>query len=169
MWDKFVSFIHDISDWLEAIGFIVGIVTVVKVFFLNKDVKKLHTKHLFQVRVDEHIKDLKSSSSKLSRHLVNFQANLKDIRFEVSKCIEHCNSIQKKVASNDLGNLKPLIKKMKKLRDNKIDNNNNLSAIQKFFGQKAITETEVDEVYTQLNSLITEIEHFNNDLKRTIK
>jgi hypothetical protein len=169
MWDKFVAFIHDISDWFEAIGFLVGIVTVIKVFFLNRDVKKLHTKHLFQVRVDEHIKDLKSSSRKISRHLNNFQANLKEIRLEVSKCVEHCNSIKKKVASKDLSNLKPLIKKMKKLRDNKIDSNNNLTAIQKLFRQKAIEETEVDEVYTQINSLITEIEHFNNDLKRTIK
>lgn len=169
MWDKFVQFIHNISDWLEALGFIAGLVTVVKVFFLNRDVKKLHVKHLFQVRVDEHLDDLKRSSKKISNHLNNFQANLKDIKLEVSKCVEHCNSIRKKVASNDLSNLKPLIKKMKKMRDNKIDNNSKLTLFQKIFGLKAITENEVDEVYTQLNSLITEIEHFNNDLKKTIK
>lgn len=169
MWDKFAQFIQDISDWLEALGFIAGVVTVVKVFCLNRDVKKLNVKHLFQVRVDEHLDDLKRSSKKISNHLNNFRANLKDIKLEVSKCVEHCNSIRKKVSSNDLSNLKPLIKKMKKMRDNKIDINSKLTFFQKLSGQKAITENEVDEVYTQLNSLITEIEHFNNDLKKTIK
>lgn len=169
MWDKFVTLIHDISDWLEALGFIAGIVTVVKVFFINKDVKKLQTKHLFQVRVDEHIMDLKTSSKKISKQLNNFQANLREIKIEISKCIEHCNSIRNKVASNDLANLKPLIKKMKKLRDNNVISDNDLNIIQKFFGIKAVSEADVDDVYRQLSSLITEIEHFNNDLKRTIK
>ena len=169
MWDKFVTFIHDISDWLEALGFIAGIVTVIKVFFINCDVKQLQTKHLFQVRVDEHITDLKTSSKKISRHLSNFQVNLKEIKIEISKCVEHCNSIRKKVASNDLTNLKPLIKKMKKLRDNKVESDNDLNLIQKFLGLKAVTEAEVDDVYRQLSSLITDIEHFNNYRKRTLK
>jgi len=169
MWAKFVTFIHDISDWLEALGFIAGIITVVKVFFLNNDVKKLQTKHLFQVRVDEHVKDLKTSSRKISKLLGNFQINLREIKIEIAKCIEYCNSIKKKVSTKDLDNLLPLIKKMKKLIKNKIDNNARVTKFQVFFRFKAISESEVDEVYQLLSSLITEIENFNNDLKKAIK
>lgn len=66
MWVKLVQFIHDISDWLEALGFIVGIITVIKVFFLNRDIKTLQEKHLFQVLVDDYIIELKRSSKKIS-------------------------------------------------------------------------------------------------------
>ena len=69
MWETLKTFIHEISDWLEALGFIAGTVTLVKVFLINKDVNRIQEKHLFQVRVDEHIIDLKKNSKKISVHL----------------------------------------------------------------------------------------------------
>ena len=169
MWDNFVKFIHNISDWLEALGFIAGIVTVIKVFLINRDVKKLQEKHLFQVRVDEHIEDLRKSSRKISSYLNSFQTNSRDFKLEVSKCIEHCSSIQKKVSVNDLSNLTPLIRMMKKLRNGRFEQNLSSSWFRNMLTKNAVTQIEVDDAYTRLNSLITEIEHFNNDLKRTIK
>jgi hypothetical protein len=169
MWVKLVQFIHDISDWLEALGFIIGFITILKVWFLNRDVKELHSKHLFQVRVNDHISELKLSSRKISSLLSNFSFNMREIKLEVSKCIEHCNSIKKKVGVQDLTNLKPLIKRMRTFRDNKIENFSGLTKFQKLLRQKPISENEVDEIYMQLTSLITEIEHLKTDLKKSIK
>jgi hypothetical protein len=169
MWVKFVQFVHNISDWLEALGFLIGLITIIKVFFLNRDVKILYSKHLFQVRVNDHINDLKLSSRKISSLLSNFSINIREIKLEVSKCIEHCNSIKKKVGVKDLTNLKPLIKRMGKLLRNKIENNSSLTKLQKLLRQKPIRENEVDEIYIQLNALITEIEHLKTDLKKAIK
>lgn len=169
MWESFKTFIHDISDWLEAIGFIVGIVTVIKVFFINKDVKKAEDKHLFQVRVDEHLQDIKNSSKTLSNLLSNFKGNIKDIKLELSKCTEYCKSLQRKVGKNDLKNLSPLINSMTKIKDNSIDLNTNLNIWQKLTRQNSIQESQIDNVYILMNALITELENLNNDINKSIK
>jgi hypothetical protein len=58
---------------------------------------------------------------------------------------------------------------MGKLLRNKIENNSSLTKLQKLLRQKPIRENEVDEIYIQLNALITEIEHLKTDLKKAIK
>lgn len=169
MWETFKQFIHDISDWLEALGFIVGTITVIKVFFINRDVRKIQEKHLFQVRVDDHLKDLKSSSKIISNLITDFKGNIKEIKLEVSNCIEHCRSLRKKIPKDELKNLEPLIKNMTKIKNNKIDINTLPTFFDQIFGRKPIIEDEIDAVYTQITSLITELEHHNKDLKKSIK
>lgn len=169
MWETFKQFIHDISDWLEALGFIAGIVTVIKVFFINSDVKKIQEKHLFQVRIDDHLKDLKNSSKVISNLLPNFKGNINEIKREFSNCIEHCRSLRKKIQKNELKNLEPLIKSMLKIKDNKIDINTLPNFFESLLGREPIKEGEVDTVYTQITSLITELENHNKDLKKSIR
>jgi len=169
MWNSFKTFIHDISDWLEAFGFIIGIVTVIKVFFINKDVKKIQEKHLFLVRVDEHLLDIKKSSKTISNLLSNFKGNIKDIKLELSRCIEYCKSLKKKVRKNELTNLSPLIKSMTKIKSNSIDLNATPNVWQRITSQNPIQESQIDDVYILMNALITELENLNNDLNKAIK
>ena len=169
MWETFKQFIHDISDYLEALGFIAGIVTVIKVFFINSDVKKIQEKHLFQVRVNDHLKDLKNSSKVISNLITDFKGNIKEIKLDVSNCIQHCRSLGKKIPKDELKNLEPLIKSMTKIKDNKIYINTLPNFVERLLGRKPIKEEEIDTIYTQITSLITELEHHTKDLKKSIK
>ena len=168
MWGNFVKFIHDISDWLEAIGFITAIITVVKVFFLDKQVKRLREKHLFQVRVEEHLDDLKKSSKNISNNLDDYARKTKDLRLEISQCLQHCISLGRKVESGQLQNLKPVIKRAKRIQKASYNEKSKYWVIG-LFQRSPITETDIDDIYMLLNSLITETEHFNKDLKKAIK
>lgn len=58
---------------------------------------------------------------------------------------------------------------MRKLINNNIGFNSDLTLFQRLFRLKPIEDKDIDEVYTQLNSLIAEIENFNNDLKKIVK
>ena len=169
MWESFKAFIHDISDWLEAVGFVIALVTVIKVFFINKDVRKIQEKHLFQVRVDEHLLDIKNSSKTISNLLSNFKGNIKEIKLELTKCIEYCKSLKKKVKRDELTNLSPLIKSMTKIKVNSIDLNTKLNVWQRITRQNPIRESQIDDVYLLMNALITELENLNNDINKSIK
>lgn len=168
MWDSFVQFIHDISDWLEAIGFITAIITVIKVFILDKQVKRLKEKHLFQVRVEEHLEDLKKSSKSISNNLNDFPRKTSYLRHEISQCLQHCLSLGNKVESGQLQNLKPVIKLAKKIQKAAYKDKSKYWIIS-LFQRAPITEINIEEIYILLNSLITETEHFNKDLKKSIK
>lgn len=167
--DCLSNFIHAAADWLEAIGFITGIITVIKVFYINSEVKEIKEKHLFQVRVDDHLSDLKNTSKILSGLLTDFKANIKEIKLEVSNCIEHCRSLQKKLPQNTLSNISPLIRLMLKVKNNNLDISKPPTRLERFFGKQPIQQKEVDQIYTLINSLITELTHYNKDLKKAIK
>ncbi|MDI1254541.1 MAG: hypothetical protein PSV16_00445 [Flavobacterium sp.] len=168
MWENFVKFIHDISDWLEAIGFITAIITVVKVFLLDNQVRRLKEKHLFQVRIEEHLDDLKKSSKNISNNLDDFPRKTKDLRREISQCLQHCLSLSKKVESGQLQNLKPVIKRAKRIQRAAYKEKSRFWMIS-IFQRAPIIEVDIEEIYMLLNSLITETEHFNKDLKKSIK
>lgn len=169
MWEPLKTFIHNISDWLEAFGFMIAILTVTKVFFINRDVKQIQLKHLFQLRVDDHLSDIKNSSKIISNLLTNFKGNIKEIKLELSKCMEYCKSLKKKVKKEELTNLSPLIKSMTKITVNSIELNSKRNVWQRITRQNPIKESQIDNVYLLMNALITELENLNDDKKRSIK
>jgi hypothetical protein len=167
MWKIINKNISDIANWLELIGFIATVFITIKVWFINRDVAKIKARHLLQVRLDQHIKDLKNSSKKIIELTSSFQTNTKQIKTEISICLEHCESLRKKTEKSDLRNLRPLIKKMKKVKRTKINLRDKKWYHIAFFNN-TMMEEDVTNVYMDLTALLTEIDNFNRDQTKGI-
>lgn len=165
MWDKINDLVVFLANWLELIGFILVLFTSIKVFFINKDVKKIKARHLLNVRINEHLLSLKKTSHIIATLLVSFNVNEKNIKIEISNCLANCLSLKKKVGKTDLSSLKKLIRYSEKiLRYNK--EIFVVKWIKEIIKVKGLQESDIDNYYETLTLLIGEIEHFNKDLKK---
>lgn len=167
--EKFNLFLNTLANWLEVIGFLIAGFTALKVFFLNREVKKINAKHLFAVRVSEHLSDYKKTSKQIALLLGTYRQNAKEIRLEVSKCLGNSLSLKKKVDNSDLTALQPHIELSKRIISKKHDSVTTLTIIDKIFGVKPLVEKDIDEYYESLTLLITETEHLDKDNKKSIK
>ncbi|WP_276482674.1 hypothetical protein [Paraflavitalea pollutisoli] len=155
------------ANWFEVIGFILMIITTVKVFSVNKRIKNLNSKYLLRDRINDHLKELKSSSGKIAQLLGSFNINLKDLKLEVSSCYVNTVNLKKKSSVSNFPSLNLFIKSAKKVL-NAHNDNQSISGWARFLGKRVIRESDIDEFYKQLTALIKEIEHFQKDLKKTI-
>jgi hypothetical protein len=169
MWEKINFEIAFWSNWFEVIGFAITSFMAFKLFFLNDEIKRLNSRHLFAVRVDEHLTEFKKTSRKIANQLGDFPQNSKEIRLEISKCLGNCLSLKKKVENSELSTLKQLTNNSKKIIANKHDSFLTLKFYDKILGRKPLRESDIDEYYEILTLLITEIEHLDKDIKKTIK
>lgn len=158
-----------IANWLEVIGFLIAAFTAFKVFFLNREVKKINAKHLFAVRVAEHLGDYKKTSKQIALFLGNYRQNTRELRLEVSKCLGNSLSLKKKVDNSDLTALQNHIELSKSIISKKHDSITTLTVIDKIWGVKPLVEKDIDEYYESLTLLITEIEQLDKDNKKSIK
>lgn len=169
MWNIIIKILPDLANWLEVIGFAIIIVTAIKVFLINKDVKKLNSKHLFQTRIEGHIKDLKKTSTNFSKLLGDYKSNIKEIRIEVSMCHINCLSIRKKVNKSDLICLSSTIDSANCIMNKKVRINKNRNRIILLKKHKYLDDSDIDSFYINLTSLITELEHLIKDNKKILK
>ena len=160
--------VDKIAKWLEVFGFLLSGFTFIKVVFLNKEVKKLNARHLFDVRVDEHLADFKKTSRKIASLLGNYLQNIKELRLEISKSLANCLSLRKKVDKSELETLTALIRHTRKIIANKNDNYSTINCFGKFFGKRPLLEKDIDEYYQTLALLITEIENLYKDNKNKL-
>lgn len=169
MWTKINDTVNLIANWLELFGFLVVVFTAIKVFFLNKDVKKLNARHLFSVRVDEHLADFKKTSKKVSGYLSNFAQNSGDIRIEITRCLGNCNSLKKKVQNSELTTLGQMIIISKRIKSKKSLDTSIFKWFKELFGIRPLSEPDIIEFYETLTLLITEIEQLDKDIKKSLK
>lgn len=169
MLDEINSFLSVAANWLEAIGFLIALFTAVKVFFLNKEVKRINAKHLFAVRIGDHLSEYKKTSKQIAIFLGDYSQNTKDLRLEVSKCLGNSLSLKKKVDKSELTSLQNLIDLSEKIKSKKHDSITTLKWYDKMLQRKPLTENDIDEYYESLAFLITEIEQLNKDNKKSIK
>lgn len=169
MWKDINHLIDFLSNWFEVIGFIIGIFVAIKVFFINRDIKTLNKRHLYHQRIDEHLIELKTYSRSLADLIPTYKSNIKDIRLVAATCRVNCLSLKKKVEKKELANLVSMIKASKSITGNKLDISKEPNFFQKLFKQNPISENQLDNYYETLASLISEIEHLNQDIKKTLK
>lgn len=169
MWDTINNFVSTIANWLELFGFIVVVVTAIKVFLLNKDVKKLNARHLFAVRVDEHLAEFKKTSKKVSTYLADFTQNTNEIRIEITKCLGNCNSLKKKVENSELASLNQIIIISKRIKSKKTANSSSFKWLNDLQGKRPLSEPNVIEFYETLTLLIMEIQQLDKDIKKGLK
>ncbi len=169
MWKAINDIIDFLSNWFEVVGFIIGLFVAVKVFFINRDIKILNKRHLYHQRIEEHLTELKSYSRTLADLIPRYKENIKDIRLVAATCKVNCQSLQKKVEKRELTNLTSTIKASSRITKNKLDIFKDPNFYQKLFKQQPISENQLDDYYEILTSLISEIEHLNQDIKKTLK
>jgi hypothetical protein len=169
MWLTINDLVSKMANWLELVGFLLAAFTAIKVFFLNKAIKRLNARHLFSVRVEEHLFEFKKTSKKISTHLADFSQNTNDIRIEITKCLGNCSSLKKKVENSELEALKQLIITSKKIKSKKTITTHNFRWLDKLFDKSPLTEADVIKFYETLTLLITEIEQLDKDIKKSLK
>jgi hypothetical protein len=169
MWKIINDTIAFLANWFEVIGFIIGIFVAIKVYFINREIKSLNKRHLYHQRIDEHLTELKTFSRNLADLIPNYKDNIKDIRLVAATCRVNCLSLRKKVEKRELLNLTSVINSSKNITSNKLDISKEPNFLQNFLKLIPISENQLDNYYEALASLISEIEHLNQDIKKTLK
>jgi hypothetical protein len=169
MWKIINDTIAFLANWFEVIGFIIGIFVAIKVYFINREIKSLNKRHLYHQRIDEHLTELKTYSRNLADLIPNYKDNIKDIRLVAATCRVNCLSLRKKVEKRELQNLTSVINSSKNITSNKLDISKEPNFLQTFLKLIPISENQLDNYYEALASLISEIEHLNQDIKKTLK
>lgn len=167
-WDSINSFLNICANWFEVFGFILMIITTIKVFFINKELKKLNSKHLLKERIKEHLKDLRSSSRNISSLLGNFNSNINLLRIEISKCSAYCSSLEKKTEKGQLPTLAILHKTAKRIKKNRHNSYASINSVTKILGTKPVSEADIDFFYETLSQLISELSQFEKDNNKSI-
>lgn len=168
LWVAINEVIAFLANWFEVIGFLVAVITAIKVFFISKEVKKLSAKHLFASRIDEHLVDFKKTSKFIAGKVGDYRANLILIKNEISQCLANCRSLKKKVHKSESATLLLLIRISKKITRNKHNTTSTLSWFDKVMRRKPVQEVEIIFYYQTLTMLIKEIEHLNKDIKKSL-
>lgn len=169
MWKIINDAIAFLANWFEVIGFIIGVFVAIKVYFINRDIKILNKRHLYHQRIDEHLSELKGFSRTLADLIPDYKNNIKDIRLVASTCKVNGLSLKKKVEKRELINLTNFIKSSNNITKNKLQLDKEPNAIQRLFRNTPISENQLDNYYETLTALISEIEHLNQDIKKSLR
>ena len=169
MWKIINDTIAFLANWFEVIGFIIGLFVAVKVYFINRDIKILNKRHLYHQRIEEHLSELKECSRTLADLIPDYKTNIKDIRLVASTCKVNGLSLKKKVEKKELLNLLNFIKSSDNLKSNKLQLDKEPNVFQKLLKNTPISENQLDNYYETLTALISEIEHLNQDIKKSLR
>lgn len=171
MYQTIKTFVDDIANWLEFIGFIIAIFTAIKVFFLDKRIVTFNKKHLFNVRSQAHINDLKDISKDISSLISDFSNKKTELKIQVKKSEEVAKSIKKKLPKQDIQNTKSLIKEALKI-ERSTENLENLNKLEKLFNRiirrDEFTESIMNNYYVKLSGLITSLEELKKDYAKSL-
>ncbi|KAB7528109.1 hypothetical protein F8C76_09520 [Flagellimonas olearia] len=165
------NFVDNIANWLEFIGFIITIITAVKVFVIDGKILDFKKKHLFQVRSKEHIEELEKILSKISKYISDFDNKKIELKNEIKKSEEIAKSIKKKLFKKDNSNTKALIKEAKKI-EKLPDDIAKLSLFKKHYHKllksNEFNEEIVSDYYVKLSGLITSLTELRKDNAKSI-
>ncbi|MGH1519872.1 hypothetical protein [Chryseobacterium sp. JK1] len=158
----------ELADILTIIGFLITILTFLKVINNSKEIKELNKKNFFINRLPENLHDLKKSSSKLSVLISQTDNNKKEILIEISGLSPILKSIKRSLKKEDLEHynlLKEEVDKHKKTYIS-IDDVAWIRKLTKNFN--LLEEAYIDKTYRYLSTLITDIENMNKDYKKDL-
>jgi len=165
------NFVDDAANWLELIGFIITIITAVKVFVIDGKILDFNKKHLFQIRSKEHIEELEKVLSKISKYISDFDNKKIELKREIKKSEEIAKSIKKKLLKKDISNTKALIKEAKRI-EKLPDNIDKLSYFKKNYHKllksKEFNEEIISDYYVRLSGLITSLTELRKDNAKSI-
>ena len=168
-WKSINDVIAFLANWFEVIGFIIGVFVAIKVYAINKEVQNLRKKHLYHQRIEEHLSEFKAYSRTFADLLPNFKTNIKEIRLLAATCRVNCLSLKKKVGKNELSFLQIVINSSNSITKNRLDVEKEPNYFQKFLKISPISENQLDNYYEIITALISEIEHLNLDIKKSLR
>lgn len=171
MYQTIKTFVDDIANWLESLGFLLAMFTAIKVFILDDRLITFNKRHLFQVRSQEHISDLKEISKKISGLISDFSSNKTELKMQLKKSEEVAKSIKKKLMKKDMENTISLIKEAKKI-EKLPESIEKLNFIKKTYfkavKREEFNESVMNNYYVKLSGLITSLEELNKDNAKTL-
>ncbi len=158
----------ELADWISILGFIITLSTYFVARENKKEIEELNKKNLFINRLPENLKDLRKSSSALSRLLSDLESNRKEILNEISKLAPILKSIKKSLKNDDLEYFH--------LLKNEVDKHgricyslDNVSWFKRKLNRYVVLdETYVDKIYRCLTTFITDLENLDKDFKKDL-
>lgn len=148
-----------VSDWVGIIGLIIGTFgllitfrTFWKVRTVQSAIEEMKTKHLFQVRLPDHLKELSTLRGFVLR---SWRSNKTvDVIQDISRVKSICENIQKHSDQEHLKNLQPLFDFTLRIQERE---------------RHLVSGGEVEDFYKKLTNLINEIQQFLQDQEMAIR
>lgn len=167
---------HDLETWanvLEVVGFGFSIAAFIIGLLIKSQIARFRSEHLFDKRVNAHIKNLATATTEINMLLDNYDDNRELIKVQFSRCISELDDILTKIPQEDQHkcqsirsflrkrNKKPFVKRSPELSPFIIF----ITSLLRIF------ETSYDDVWTAyrgLNEVLVQLENIKLNRKQSI-
>ena len=152
-----------IANWSSIIGLVISLATLIYAFFIDKKVKLIKRKVLFNTRVEPLLKDLGDFSNNIKNLYGDFDNNKKELKVEIVKCKVHLESILSKIPNENQSEFKLQIKQLKKIQKSTLgDRPENYK--KRWLKKNTIFKSK-DDIWEIYVGLIESVNRLNNLIK----
>jgi len=130
----------------ESLSSILGLLIT---FWILLNLNEIRKDFLFRARIPQLIRKLKEHSSRLNKHLQDFDGSIPMINLELGKCRANLRSLRSKLPRNSKRSVKKLEKQIQKNTPAKAES----------------SKDTIREIYTDLNSVIEDMKNLEQDKK----
>ena len=154
-----------LANYSEFLGLFIAIGTLIYSFFIERKLRRVARRVLFDNTLPDANKDLIKTNSEISNSLSNYQQNARIIRRDVLLCETILKNIKKQVDKEERASVDKILGKISRIKQNRIDTEPQiqLTTKQKFkaFFKKpeTITEDDIWDLYSANNALIRQVEY----------
>jgi hypothetical protein len=163
------------ANILEIVGFIITLVTIWISLRIKSEVARLQLNHLFNTRINDHIKKLTENATNLKNRLRSFETSIDDIREELAKLQAELVSLNRKLQGAPSKRVNALIDEIqfKKHRPFRIAPRDDSKVV--FFAKRwwpygfNSSYTDAWNIYTEVHGIVNELDNLRLDQNNTLR
>jgi len=157
-----------LGSWSSIIGLIISFITLVFAFFINRKVKKIKKRVMFNTRITPLLKDLKSYTRNINQLYQDFGENTNELKVEMAKCRVQLESVVPKLQNEHKGEFKSLILFLNNIQKYKLGNKPE-GFKQIWYRKKTVFKTHEDiwELYVMLIACVNKLDNLISASKKT--
>jgi hypothetical protein len=154
-----------LANYLEIVGFAISLGAFILSWIVKSKVDKLRSEHLFDNRVNAHLKKLDESAAEISRLLNNYNRSRDLIKVEFGLCIAELQDIYIKLSPTQGKKCKSLIAFLKQRKNKTFISKLRIGSIRQQFWAKNVlshfqtTDDDVWIAYMGLREVIRQLEN----------
>lgn len=160
-----------LADYCTFLGFLITLATFGYAIFIQRRVKRLSKRILFDNTISQARTDLKKVNSDISTSLNNYTQNIRYIRRDVLLCETILQNVKRQVERDDKKSISDILKLVKKIKHNKFDVepapqlNLIKKAINWVIAKEIIDRENIWDLYSRNNALQKRLEYTEKKFK----
>lgn len=160
-----------LADYCTFLGLLITIITFLYAFFIERRVKRLIRRILFDNSIGKARNDLRTVNSNISSSLSNYTQNIRQIKNEVRLCETILQNVKKQIEKEDKKAFTEVLKLIDKIDRNKFDIEppvqlGLLETIKSWvISKETINQDHIWDLYSRNNAIQKRLEYIEKKFK----